>query len=579
MVKWDINHIYNFNDTEKLINELESKTEDFKKLRERLNESLGTEEFMVILKKKEKITEIASKLAAYAELWISENTADSKRNAHYAKISEVCADAGNETMFFTLWFKDLDEDVAKKFIRGSGKYHYLLDRIIAFKKYTLREKEEQIINLKDLTGNQASTRFYDIITNKFRFDYNGKKLSQEEMNQYKESLDRKERIAAYDLVLGRYGQEEDMLGEIYKTIVSDWKNENVKLRGFSSAITARNHGNDVPDAAVDALLKVVRKNSKLFQEYFKLKAKLCNLKNMDRYDLYTPFAKTKKKYSFEDCKKTTLETYKQFDEKAYLMAKKIFDDNHVHSDITDNKRSGAYCLSVLNSLSPYILLNHVGRLNDLFTMMHEFGHGIHSLAAKEQTNFTFQATLPMAETASIFGEMLLSQRLLKEGDTSEKISVLVKMLDGQYASIIRQGYFVMFEKDAHRKIADGATVDDLNRLYHENLKDQFGDSMKIPEVFKHEWKYIPHIYHTPFYCYAYSFGNLLVLALYKMYEKEGKSFVPKYLKILSYGGSESPAKILKEVGVDITKEEFWQQGFDIIREELTLLKKLISSAV
>src|SRR3989344_7998385 len=159
---------------------------------------------------------------------------------------------------------------------------------------------------------------------------------------------------------------------------------------------------------------------------------------------------------------------------------------------------------------------------------------------------------------------------------SEKISVLVKMLDGQYASIIRQGYFVMFEKDAHRKIAEGATVDDLNRIYHENLKDQFGDSMKIPEVFKHEWKYIPHIYHTPFYCYAYAFGNLLVLALYKMYEKEGRSFVPKYMKILYAGGSDKPENILKSVGIDINSRELWESGFDVIRENFDEVKKLVS---
>ena len=196
------------------------------------------------------------------------------------------------------------------------------------------------------------------------------------------------------------------------------------------------------------------------------------------------------------------------------------------------------------------------------------------LERKDQTNFTYHSALPMAETASIFGEMILSQRLLKESSDDEKVAILVRNLDSQYASIIRQAYFILFEIEAHEKIAEGVTVKELNERYMANLKEQFGDSMTIPDVFQHEWKYIPHIYHTPFYCYAYAFGNLLVLALYKMYEQQGKEFVPKYLKILSYGGSESPQTVLSEVGIDITKEEFWQQGFDIIKEEIEELKRL-----
>lgn len=207
-------------------------------------------------------------------------------------------------------------------------------------------------------------------------------------------------------------------------------------------------------------------------------------------------------------------------------------------------------------------------------MMHEFGHGIHSLAAHNQTNFTFHSALPMAETASIFGEMLLAQRLLKEGSKDDKIAVLVRLLDNQYASIVRQAYFVLFEIAAHEAVQKGATVPELNTIYLNNLKDQFG-RIKIADVFQHEWKYIPHIYHTPFYCYAYAFGNLLTLALYRMYEKEGKAFVPKYLKLLSYGGSKAPGDMLKELSVNIESESFWQQGFDLIEEELDELKKLV----
>lgn len=576
MVVWDLNQIHRKEAFEELIEDLKKKVRDFKGIRSKLTNDLSSKEFMNIILKDEDITEISSKLIAYAGLWQSENTADSERNSYEAQISQIITELGNEMIFFNIWFRDLDENKAKELIEASGKYSYLLECIRKFKPHSLAESEEKIINLKNLTGSIAATRFYDIITNKYKFEFDGKLMSQEEVNQFKQSANRKQRVDSYKVVFEKYGQDEEVLGEIYKTIASDWINENLKLRKFKSPIGVRNFANDIPDKAIDALLNVVRKNVKLFQEYFKLKAKICGFNKMDRYDLYAPHKESKKEYSYEECKKITLETYRQFDENAYLMAKKIFDDNHVHSEIIENKRSGAFCYSIIPSLSPYIMLNHVGKLKDVFTMMHEFGHGIHAIASNQQTIFTFHSAIPMAETASTFGEMLLSQRLLKEEkNKNERIEILLHMLDSEYASIVRQAYFVMFENEAHDKIAKGATIQELNKIYLDNLKEQFG-SMEVPEIFQHEWKYIPHIFHTPFYCYGYVFGNLLVLALFKMYEKEGRDFVPKYMKILSYGGSAPPAEILKEANIDLTQESFWQQGFDIIKEQLEELKKLTS---
>ncbi len=574
MVIWNLTNIYKIKDKNKLISELKLKVKKFMNYRKKLSPKLTTKEFLNILKEKEQIMEICSKLIAYSELKLTENTADSKANAEEAKMAELCTDLGNETMFFSLWFKNIPEKQAKKYIQASGKYHYLLQRMRDLRKFILNENEEKIINIKDLTGTEACSRFYNIITNKFIFEFKNKEMTQEEINQYKQSPKRTDRKTSYDLVFKKYKDNQEILGEIYKSTANDWKNEYIKLRKYDSPISVRNKGNNIPDKAVEVLLNVIKKNMKIFQEYFKLKAKICRIKNFDRYDLYIPYEKTQKKYDYEKSKKIVLETYKQFSEKAYVFAKKIFDEEHIHSNIQKNKKSGAFCYSILNYITPYVLLNHVGKINDLFTMMHEIGHGIHSLSAKEQTQFTFQSSLPLAETASIFGENLLARRLLKEADNKEKISILTKMLDGQYASIARQAYFVMFEIKAHDMIAKGATIDELNKEYLRNLKEQFG-KIKVDEIFQHEWKYIPHIYHSPFYCYAYSFGNLLVLALYRMYEEQGKKFVPKYLKILSYGGSESPQKILSEIGIDITKESFWQKGFDIIKEEIAELKKYI----
>ncbi len=573
MAIWNLNDIYSFDKTEELISQFQNKINEFKAYKGKLN-TLTQIDFLNLIKDKEELSILASKLSAYASLWLTENTSDKQRLAHENKISELLTHSMNETLFFGLWFKSLSDEEAEKYISICKGNEYYLRHSRLFKKYTLEENEEKIINLKDLSGSEVVCKLYDILTNKYKFEWEGKLISQEELRVHVRSHKREDRKQAYDLLLNKYSEEEAALGEIYIALSNDMKNEDLLLRGFESPIGIRNLANDVPSKAVDALLNVVRKNISVFHEYFKIKGDVIGIK-MDRYDLYAPLDNKEEKYSYEESKELVLDTYEKFNKNMSEKAKEIFDAEHVHSDKADNKRSGAFCYSIHNSLSPYILLNHQDKLEDVFTMMHEFGHGIHFILSSKQTEMTSNATLPLAETASIFGEMLLSQRLLKEKPELKK-TILLRLLDSQYASITRQAYFTIFEKDAHSAIAKGASIDDLNEIYLNNLKEQFGNAIEIPDVFKHEWKYIPHIYHSPFYCYAYAFGDLLVLSLYKMYENEGEDFVPKYLKLLEYGGSKAPAEILQELGFDISTEEFWQKGFDLIKEEIDQLKSIIS---
>jgi oligoendopeptidase F len=208
-------------------------------------------------------------------------------------------------------------------------------------------------------------------------------------------------------------------------------------------------------------------------------------------------------------------------------------------------------------------------------MAHELGHAIHSMLAEKHSAFTFQASLPLAETASTFGEMMLTDKLLsEESDESVRKEILFKQVDDAYATIMRQAYFALFEKQAHELVQKNASVDELSAAFLENIKEQFGDSLELSDDFKWEWVSIPHIYATPFYVYAYAFGQLLVLSLYKQYKAEGEAFKPKYLKLLSAGGSESPTKILSEAGIDINSAKFWQGGFDVLDNLVSELGKL-----
>ncbi len=574
MVTWNLSDIYDAGRTEEMLKDLRLRVETFKAHRTEMKPGLSPHRFMELFKELMEIDRINAKLNGYAMLSLSENMNDSKRLAHDTTIREVTTELGNELMFYMLWFKDLSDEDAQRYLENAGEHRYFLDIVRQFRRYTLSEREERIISIKDLTGDEALISLYEQITSKFKFNWNGKKITREEIVQYVRSPKSEERRTAYNRLLRTY-KEETTLGELYKYTVNAWRNENIKLRNFSSSIAARNLGNRIPDEVVTLLLETVRKNIILFHEYFDLKAKILGMQRLSRYDIYAPYTAEVEDYPYEKSREIVLDTFRGFSPLASQMAERILTEQHVHSEILPGKRGGAYCHSILPSITPYIMLNHVGKLEDVFTMAHEFGHGIHGIAAEKQTDYTFSATLPLAETASVFAEMLLTKKLLREGTKEQKIQILMRSIEGQYATIVRQAYFVLFELAAHDMIGNGATVEELDTKYLKLLREMFGKNMEVPPIFKHEWKYIPHIYHTPFYCYAYTFGNLLVLALYRRYEQEGDAFVPQYFRILSYGASRDPEDILKEAGIHMRDPEFWQSGFDVIRDELEMLKKYL----
>jgi oligoendopeptidase F len=240
--------------------------------------------------------------------------------------------------------------------------------------------------------------------------------------------------------------------------------------------------------------------------------------------------------------------------------------------VRKGKRGGAFCMSVTPEFTPWVLLNYQGRSEDVATMAHELGHAIHTMLASDKPVFTFHSSLPLAETASTFGEMMLIERLLaEEKDEAVRRDLLFRQVEDAYATIMRQIFFALFEREAHQMTIQGASVEDLAEAYLKNLQDQFGDAVELSDEFRWEWVSIPHIYHVPFYVYAYAFGQLLVMSLYKQYREEGESFKPRYIKILSAGGSDSAENILGQAGIDIRRAEFWQGGFDVIRD---LVKQL-----
>lgn len=579
---WSLNDLLPTGSKEELdalFSGLEKMATDFETSRTCLVPSISNEIFLNLVDQQVEMTTKANVLFSFANLRFAANTQDQNALALLARIQQFTAELANRTMFFSLWWKDLDDDNAGRLMAVSGDNRYWLEEMRHFKPYTLSEPEEKVINLKDVTGANGMNTLYDTITNRYTFHLtvNGeeKNLTRGELSVFIRQADPELRKQAYQELYRVYGQDAPILGQIYQNIVRDWRNEQIGLRKFVSPIAVRNLANDIPDEAVDTLLSVTEKNASLFHRYFKLKARWLGMDKLRRYDVYAPVAQSEKTYTFDQSVKLVMDAYSAFDPKIASLAKRVFDENHMDSEVRKGKQGGAFCLTALPTLTPWVLQSFQGKAEDVATMAHELGHAVHSMLAAGHSILTSHPCLPLAETASTFGEMLLVDHLLKQDpDGDVRRDLLFRQVDDAYATILRQAYFAIFEKEAHEMVAADASVDDLCTGYMANLKTQFGDSLDISDEFQYEWVSIPHIFNVPFYVYAYSFGQLLVFSLYQQYKKEGASFLPRYFKILSTGGSKSPDEILKEAGIDMRQASFWQGGFDVIDGLISDLEKI-----
>ena len=580
--RWSLDDLFpgmNTPDLEAAFPKLEALVAEFEKVRPELTPEISAERFMEIMKLDEEATRLAYKLNAFASLSFSQDTQDQAAQSLMARVDQFMAELSNRSLFFSLWWKDLPDAAAERLMAAAGDLRYFLEEMRHFKPHTLSEAEEKIVNLKNVTGSSALGNLYDSITNRYAFkltvDGEEREMTRGELMVYARHHDPELRAAAYQELYRVYGIDGPILGQIYQTLVRDWRNEQLALRKFAAPISARNLANDIPDAVVDTLLAVSQRNAGIFQRFFRLKARLLGVEKLRRYDVYAPVVKSDKKYAFDEAVNVVLDSFYQFAPRVSELARRVFAEGHIDSEVRKGKRGGAFCASTVPELTPWVLLNYQGRADDVATMAHELGHAIHAMLASHHSIYTYHSSLPLAETASTFGEMMLIDRLMaEESDDAVRRDLLFKQIDDSYATILRQAFFALFERQAHEMTAQGASVDELSAAYMENLKTQFGDAVEVSDEFKWEWVSIPHIYQVPFYVYAYSFGQLLVLSLYQQFKKEGESFKPRYLKILSTGGSEAPVKILAEAGIDIYQDSFWQGGFDVLSGLVDQLEKL-----
>ncbi len=568
--------------TQEKLQEIERLVAEFESRRPGLSPDMDPADLLATLKAYELILDRIDVLGGYASLWFSSDTQSSETIAFRNQVRQTLTRLHNRFLFFPLWWKGLEPEQATR-LEPQGEqfqdYRHYLAELRRFTPFTLNEEAEQIVNSKNANGIDAVITLYSMLTNRMEFqvEEGGKTLTltEEEMRSRFFAPDPKLRETTYRELFKVYEKESTILAQIYSTRVRDWYSEHIELRGFSNPIAVRNLNNDIADEAVETMLGVVRRNASVFQDYFRLKGQWLGVQPLRRYDIYAPLATSSETIPFADAVDSVLTTFSEFNGRFGELATRVFAENHIDSEIRKGKRSGAFCATILPRFTPWVLMNYTGKVRDVATLAHELGHAVHSMLADHHSLLTQHPPLPLAETASVFSEILMTDRMLaRTQDPVARRELLAAAVDDIYATVMRQTFFVCFENEAHAAIAENRSTDHLFELYEANLREQFGPDIEIGPEFRYEWLSIPHIYNTPFYCYSYSFGQLLVLALYRRYQQDGEAFVPGYLRLLSYGGSKAPAEALAEMDIDIADESFWQGGFDVVRDMIDELKSI-----
>ncbi len=575
---WNLDDIVKLDQFDELYKETSKLIEDYAKIFDNLSPNMPEADFVEYTKHHERAMENLHRLGSRPALMEAADQKDSLALKLKNQVKDLEIKFSEAVQPISLWLKGkevqgkdvLDDNNAKRLFASTPDLEYVYSYSRMMGKYSLDEKSENIMTAKDANGISVVTNMRDMIETEFEYDFRPvggeRKLikNNAEISAYAYSSNPAERKAAFEARFEQYQKNIDKFFVAYQAVVKDWNYE-AKIRGFESSISMRNVANHVEDAPISTLMEVCAKNVQIFQDYFKFKAKELGVEKLTRFDLYAPISQDVDEYSYDQAISLVDESFRSFSATFADNAKKIVQENHIDSHPTDTKRGGAFCMTITPSITPYVLLNFTGKMRDVSTLAHELGHGVHSLYANNHTISTQHATLPLAETASTLGEMILFEKILSEtADDKIKKQLLSDKLADSYATICRQNFIVKFEIAAHEAIQRGIDENELSQMWLDNLKEQFGDSVEVDDMFRYEWAYISHIIRTPFYCYAYNFGELLSMALYAKYKQEGESFVPKIEAILSAGGSEDPKLILEKVGIDMSSSDFWQGSFELI---------------
>jgi oligoendopeptidase F len=527
----------------------------------------------------EEIQDLAGKLGSYAYLSWATDTLNPDNGRFLQEMTEFGSQVSQDLIFFSVEWVSVEQEKAETLIHSPllSRWRHYLETSRLYKEHTLDEKQEQVISLKSVSGRNAWVRLFDETLSSAGFDYDGQVLTEQEVLSKLHSPDRETRQkAAESLTVGLKNLSRP-LTYIFNTLLVDKKISD-ELRKYPNWLSSRNLSNEISDSAVQSLVDTVMSRYDIAQRYYRLKAKLLGLEGqMKDYDRYAPVLQSETKISWQQARELVTEAYSGFDQRLGDIVTEFFDKQWIDAAIKPGKRNGAFSASTIPSVHPYILMNYDGRIRDVQTLAHELGHGVHQYLSRE--NGVLQADTPLttAETASVFGEMLVFRKIYESlNDPKEKLSMLVGKIDDTMATVYRQIAMNRFEDAAHtaRRNLGELRTEQLNDIWRKTQVELYGDSVTLTSDYDYWWSYIPHFIHSPGYVYAYAFGELLVMSLYQQYLQQPEGFQDNYISILKAGGSDWPEKIIAPTGLDITDVNFWKKGIasieDLLQEAETL---------
>lgn len=545
-------------------------------------DSLDSETLLAALSELEGITQSIAKPLSFANLMFASDSGDAKIGAFLQKQRECATELNVKLLFFELELQAAPADVVDTALSDPllANFVHYVKTIRTFSAFRLSENEEIILEETANTGGRAWVRLFEEMTANHVFkvilpEEGEREATEGEILMMLRHPDRLTRQAAADSLTKGLAEMQRFLVFNYNNLLQDKAVED-RLRRMEYAEQGRHLSNELDKETVDLVIKICRDNYGLVSRFYHVKREILGLPELTHIDRYAPLFASKEEVAWDEAKSIVLDAFGGFSETLRDRAAEFFDKNWIDAEPRKGKQGGAFCSYVTPDTHPFIFQTYLNKLENVMTLAHELGHGVHASLSRKQSYFNFHGTLPLAELASTFGEMLVFERLVAQATPKDKLALYADKIEGVFATVFRQAAMFRFEQRSHefRRTTGELAADDFGQIWHEELQAMFGDSVLLGDQHRSWWSYVGHFIYAPFYVYAYSFGELLVLSLYQMAKAEGPSFANRYIELLEMGGSQSPEDLMRFVGVELKSEEFWHGGFKAMNDLITEFENL-----
>lgn len=581
-IRWNLSDLFNGPDDPRINETLDNVFARVNKFQTdykgRINTpSLTASALLSALREYEAIEQDASKPIAYASLLFSTDTSDPARGAFLQRMREKITELSIPTLFFNLELAAVDRSIIDPILDDPSiaNYRHYINNVRLYQDHMLSEPEERILEETANTGGRAWDRYFDEVTANAVFKIGDEELTQPQVLSRLYSPDREMRRTAAAAFTDGLRANSRASAFIFNTLLQD-KSVQDRLRQYTYPEQSRHLANELSREIVDLVVDTVYQNYPIVARYYRVKSDILGVGELTHYDRYAPLFTAEEDVTFEKAREIVLDAFGGFSAIMRERANDFFAGNWIDAAPGKGKQGGAYCSYVTPDLHPYVFMNFLGKMKDVMTLAHELGHGVHASLSREQTLLNFHGTLPLAELASTFGEMLVFEKIQSAATLKDRLALYAEKIEGTFATIPRQTAMFRFEQAIHnhRRSKGELTIDDFGEYWQTEIQAMFGDSLKLGDEHRIWWSYIGHFTGSPFYVYAYSFGELLVLSLYKRWLSEGDEFAAKYLRMLRAGGSLTPQELVSIVDVNLEDPAFWQGGFDVLEEMVAQFEAL-----